>query len=230
VVRSGLRALLSSATDLLVVGEAADGRQAVRKALRLKPDVVLMDVAMPLLNGIEATRQILRIRPLVKVLVLSTYSDAPRVQAALEAGACAYVIKSMAGDTLLDLIRGSVHGKGGLSPEILEEPPPDFEKRDGEDGAQERPRQRLSCRESEVLQLVAEGFTSKRIGSMIGISYKTVEKHRQSLMTKLGIHRVCGLTRYAVRLGMVESNCSPLPAGARSAAPATLLPNKPSRR
>jgi DNA-binding NarL/FixJ family response regulator len=226
VVRSGLRALLSSAADLLVVGEAPDGRQAVRKALRLKPDVVLMDVAMPLLNGIEATRQILRIRPLVKVLVLSTYSDAPRVQAALEAGACAYVIKSMAGDTLLELIRRSVHGKAGLSPEIPEEPSHGFEKRGGEDGAQERPAQRLSCRESEVLQLVAEGFTSKRIGSMIGISYKTVEKHRQAVMEKLDLHRICGLTRYAVRAGIIESNRSPLPREAL----ATLLPNKTSWR
>jgi DNA-binding NarL/FixJ family response regulator len=230
VVRSGLRALLSSTADLLVVGEAADGREAVRKALRLNPDVVLMDVAMPLLNGIEATRQILQTRPLVKVVVLSTYSDSPRVQAALEAGACAYVIKSMAGDTLLDLIRGSVHGKAGLNPETPDEPSHDFEKRGGEDGARERPTQRLSCRESEVLQLVAEGFRTKQIGTMIGISYKTVEKHRQSLMTKLGIHRVCGLTRYAVRSGIVESNRGPLPTGARSAAPATLLPNKPSRR
>jgi DNA-binding NarL/FixJ family response regulator len=210
VVRSGLRALLSSAADLLVVGEAADGREAVRETLRLEPDVVLMDVAMPLLSGVEATRQISRAAPLVKILVLSTYSDSQHVQAALDAGASSYLMKSTAGETLLDLIRGSVRGRVGFSPEILNHLSDAWARRSADNTPPETPDQSLSCRESEILQLVAEGFRTKQIGTMIGISYKTVEKHRQSLMTKLGIHRVCGLTRYAVRAGIIESNKSPL--------------------
>lgn len=210
VVRSGLRALLACAPDLLVVGEAADGREAVRETLRLAPDVVLMDLAMPLLNGVEATRQISRVAPLVKVVALSTYSDAHRVQAAIEAGASSYLIKSTAGETLLDLIRGSVHGRVGFSPEILNHLSNAWARRSADNSPPGTPTQSLTSREAEILQLVAEGFTNKQIATMIGISHKTVEKHRQSLMSKLDIHQVCGLTRYAVRSGLVESNRSPL--------------------
>jgi len=226
VIRSGLRALLAAAADLRVVGEAADGREAVREVLRLNPHVVLMDLAMPLLSGVEATRQISRAAPLVKILILSTYSDSQHVRAAIEAGASSYLLKSTAGETLLDLIRGSVHGTVAFSPEILNHLSNAWAGRSTDKSPPETPTQSLSPREAEILQLVAEGFSTRGIATMIGISHKTVEKHRQTLMTKLGIHRISGLTRYAVRSGMVEPNRSPLP----SRALGTLLPNKTSWR
>ena len=155
VIRSGLRALLAAAADLRVVGEAADGREAVREVLRLNPHVVLMDLAMPLLSGVEATRQISRAAPLVKILILSTYSDSQHVRAAIEAGASSYLLKSTAGETLLDLIRGSVHGTVAFSPEILNHLSNAWAGRSTDKSPPETPTQSLSPREAEILQLVA---------------------------------------------------------------------------
>src|ERR1041385_8033395 len=210
IVRSGLRALIVPASVLEVIGEAADGRKAVRETLRLLPDVVLMDVAMPLLNGLEATRQILRGAPHISVLILSTYSDDRRVEAALGAGAKGYLIKSTAGSTVLDAIRDVHRGRPSFSPAILQHLSNEWEHWD-QNG---RPRRRvvpaLSCRQAEVLQLVAEGFGSKEIAALLGITVKTVEKHRQSLMAKLDIHEISTLTRYAVATGIIELNATPL--------------------
>src|SRR2546423_6623052 len=156
VVSTGLHALLATAPDLEVLGEANDGRQALRAALRLRPDVVLMDVAMPRLNGVEATRQILRAAPLVRVLILSTYSDDLRIQAALAAGAAGYLVKSTTGEVLLEAIRSVHQGDSSFSPEILQHLSHQWSQRRF-DGVPPKPMlPTLSCRQAEIFQLTAE--------------------------------------------------------------------------
>ncbi len=203
VVRQGLRALLEVETDLQVVGEAEDGRRAVRLAKKTLPDVVVMDVAMPMLNGYEATRQILKNVPAAKVLVLSSYGADECVDRMLEAGAVGYLIKQTAANDLLKAIHEVQAGHAFFSPPIARR----LRERGLKVFASGRPgakRGELTSRELEVLQLIAEGFPSKQIAAELEISIKTVEKHRQQVMNKLNIHDVAGLTRYAVSKGMVE--------------------------
>jgi DNA-binding NarL/FixJ family response regulator len=209
MVREGLRALLAAEADIEVVGEAGDGRQAVALVGKLRPSVVVMDIAMPLLNGLEATRQVLRASPTTKVLALSAHSDDAYVERAMALGASGYLVKQSAGDLLAKAIREIHQGKPFYSPSISRrlhrqppEPAPGAKgKRRGLGAAP-----RLSPREAEVLQLIAEGKANKETAAELGISIKTVEKHRQSLMAKLGIHDTAGLTRHAIATGIIESS------------------------
>ncbi len=200
VVREGLRAFLQSVPGLAVVGEATNGRDAVDLAARLRPSVIVMDVGMPLLNGCEATRQILLADPSARVLALSARSDDEQVGRMIAAGAMGFVDKHSSGDVLLHAIRDVGAGRNYFSPAIT--------RRLLQTGRQTRaagPRQAaLTPREEEVLQRVAEGAPNKQIAAELGISAKTVDKHRQQLMAKLNIHDTAGLTRYAIVSGVVE--------------------------
>jgi DNA-binding NarL/FixJ family response regulator len=203
VVRQGLRALIEAEGDMVVVGEAENGRQAVAQTKKLLPDVVVMDVAMPGMNGLEATRQIVRNVPSAKVLVLTSYGDEDYVAQLLEAGAIGYLVKQTAAADLLRAIREVRGGNKFFSPAIAKR----LRQQDREAflGRQSVSRiARLTSREAEVLQLVAEGLANKQIAAELSISIKTVEKHRQQAMNKLNIHDVAGLTRYAIAKGWVE--------------------------
>jgi len=204
VVRQGLRALLAAEDDMRVIGEAENGRQAVRQAKKSSPDVVVMDVAMPLLNGLEATRQILKAVPSAKVLGLTSYGDDGYVQQLMEAGASGYLLKQTAANDLLKAIREVQHGRTFFSPDIARR----LREAGGAlpNGQVGRKAVELTSREIEVLQLIAEGFPNKQIAHELSISIKTVEKHRQQLMNKLQMHDVASLTRYALSKGLVESS------------------------
>ncbi len=209
VVRQGLRALLAAETDMTVVGEADTGRQALRLAIRLMPDVVVMDVAMPLLNGLEATRQIIKEVPGTRVLVLSSYSDDEYVRQVTEAGAAGYLLKQTAAEDLIRAIREAKRGNAFFSPAISKRMLENYREA-FLTGSPPRMRvDRLTSREAEVLQLVAEGKVNKQIAAEICVSMKTVEKHCQQVMNKLNIHDVAGLTRYAIAKGIIESTVSP---------------------
>jgi DNA-binding NarL/FixJ family response regulator len=208
VVRQGLRALLKAEPDMEVVGEAENGRQAVMLARKDSPDVVIMDVAMPLLNGLEATRQILKTVPNTKVLVLTSYGDDECVQQLMEAGAAGYLIKQTAANDLLKAIREVQKGNAFFSPAIAKRLR-DQCREQFTTGLPARKASELTSREAEVLQLIAEGFSNKQIASELAISIKTVEKHRQQVMNKLNIHDVAGLTRYAISKGLIERNLPP---------------------
>jgi DNA-binding NarL/FixJ family response regulator len=206
VVRQGLRALLEAEQDMAVVGEAETGRQAVQLTKKLLPDVVVMDIAMPLLNGLEATRQIIKEVPNTKLLVLSSYNDDEYVHQLTEAGAAGYLLKQTAAADLIKAVREARKGNAFFSPaiskRILEQYRAAFLN-----GTPMRKRSEvLTSREAEVLQLIAEGEPNKQIASELCISIKTVEKHRQQVMNKLNIHDIAGLTRYAISKGIVESN------------------------
>lgn len=204
VVREGLRSLLNANEDMEVVGEAETGRRGVRLARELQPDIVVMDVAMPQLNGVEATRQIMRDAPATKVLVLSSYSDDERVSELVERGITGYLVKQSAAGELVKAIREVSKGNPFFSPSIskslLDQCRASY--KNGE--SSKKKEDQLTSRESEVLQLIAEGYANKQIADVLGISMKTVEKHRQQLMDKLRIHNIAGLTRYAITHGMVE--------------------------
>jgi DNA-binding NarL/FixJ family response regulator len=203
VVRQGLRALLNSEEDIEVIGEAENGRQAVVQARKTPPDVVVMDVAMPLLNGLEATRQILKFLPSTKVLVLTSYGDDECVEQLMQAGAAGYLIKQTAANDLLKAIREVQRGNAFFSPAIAKRLR-DQCREAFTTGQPMRKATELTSREAEVLQLIAEGFSNKQIAAELCISIKTVEKHRQQVMNKLNIHDVAGLTRHAISKGMVE--------------------------
>src|SRR5262245_27007154 len=205
VVRQGLRALLKSEEDIEVVGEAENGRQAVMAARKTSPDVVVMDIAMPLLNGLEATRQILKAQPNAKVLVLTSYGDDECVEQLMQAGAAGYLIKQTAANDLLKAIREVQRGNAFFSPAIAKRLRDQCRDAFTNGRTTKKPGE-LTTREAEVLQLIAEGFSNKQIAGELTISIKTVEKHRQQVMNKLGIHDVAGLTRYAISKGMVERN------------------------
>jgi DNA-binding NarL/FixJ family response regulator len=203
VVRQGLRALLEAEGDIVVAGEAENGRQAITVTKKSLPDVVLMDVAMPGLNGVEATRQIVKNVPFCKVLVLTSYGDEDYVAQLLEAGAVGYLVKQSAAADLLKAIRTVYRGNAFFSPSVAKW----LKQREGAAPACGQPTSRpcrLTSREAEVLQLVAEGLANKQIAAELSISIKTVEKHRQQAMNKLNIHDIAGITRYAISKGWVE--------------------------
>lgn len=204
IVREGFRGLLKGESDIDIVGEAEDGRQAVRLAKKLRPAVVVMDVAMPLLNGLEATRQILEANPATKVIMLSAHADEAYVEQATAAGATGYLLKQASSHALCEAIREVHQGNTYFSPSIDKHLKHRYEKRRG--GLARKPGSGLSSREVEVLQLIAEGKANKETASELDISIKTVEKHRQRLMQKLNIHDTAGLTRYAVSAGIIESS------------------------
>lgn len=205
VVREGLRALLAAENDIAVVGEAANGRLAVKRAKELRPAVVVIDIAMPLMNGLEATRQILKALPATKVLVLSAHGDDEYVEQVLAMGAVGYLVKQTSALILGKAIREAHKGNVFFSPAIAKRL---AERREGSiQGAAGRRKQGtspLTSREVEILQLIAEGKANKQTAAELHISIKTVEKHRQSLMSKLGIHDTAGLTRYALAAGIIE--------------------------
>lgn len=208
VVREGVRKILEMEGDFVIVDEAQDGRQAVAMAKQLYPDVVLMDVAMPLLNGIEATRQILKECLSTRVIILSAHNDDGYVKNATEAGAMGFLLKHTSAFEISQAIRDVQMGKSFYSDNIskrLCRMNPGFSQRGQMVG---KTFLYLTSREVEVLQLIAEGKANKETAVELGIHMKTVEKHRQHLMQKLGIHDTAGLTRYAISSGVIECNVS----------------------
>lgn len=202
ILRSGIRALLEAEPDFSVVGEAEDGRAAVTLACQLKPDVVLMDIAMPLLNGLEATRQLKQQCPETRVLVLSMHDNEEYIRQALEAGAMGYILKDAATHDLTSAIRSVHRGEAVLSPAITRLVIEDYLRWGGT-----RPQDEvdgLSPREREILQLIAEGYTNKQIAEILSISIKTVQAHRNSLMQKLDLHDRGELIKYAIQKKIIE--------------------------
>jgi DNA-binding NarL/FixJ family response regulator len=207
VVRQGLRALLQAEGDMEVVGEAENGRQAVQLAQKLMPNVVVMDIAMQLLNGLEATRQITKEVPSSKVLILSSHSDDEYVQQLTEAGAAGYLLKQTAAQDLIKAIREVNRGNAFFSPAVAKRLRDQF--RDAFTRSDPvKKKTILTSREFETLQLIAEGHPNKQIAAQLCVSIKTVEKHRQQVMNKLNIHEVAGLTRYAIAKGIIENKGS----------------------
>ena len=206
IVREGLRALLKLEQDIQVVGEAANGRDAVRLAASLCPDVVVMDIAMPLLNGLEAARQILAAAPATRLLILSAHSDDAYVERVMELGAAGYLVKQTAAHILPTAIREIHRGKLFFSPTITKRLPNHQKKPPTAGAAAKKNPANLTTREMEVLQLVAEGKANKESADVLHISIKTVEKHRQKVMEKLNIHDTASLTRYAIAHGIIESS------------------------
>jgi len=202
ILRDGIRALLEDETDMLVVGEAEDGRTAVKLACQLQPDVVLMDIAMPLLNGLEATRQIRHDCPQVKVLILSMHENEEYIRQVLASGAMGYILKDAAAHELLDAIHAVQRGEAVLSPAITRLVIEnylrwgDLQAEDSSAG--------LSPREREVLQLIAEGYSNKQIAEILSISIKTVQAHRTNLMSKLDLHDRADLIKYAIQRKIID--------------------------
>ncbi len=205
IVREGFRQMLGLKANIEVVGEARNGREAVALASKLQPDVILMDIAMPQMNGLEATRQVLKAVPSAKILILSAYSDDAYVAEALKVGAKGFVLKQTSSHDVCRAIEEVHAGKTSFSPSVskrLAVLTPASRNREGVIVAKACP---LTSRETEVLQLIAEGMANKQIASELSISAKTVEKHRAGLMAKLDIHDTAGLTRYAISTGVIEN-------------------------
>jgi DNA-binding NarL/FixJ family response regulator len=206
IVRQGLRLLVQADGDIEIVGEAKTGREAVQMAGTLRPEVIVMDIAMPLLNGLEATRQILKAFPTMKVLILSAHSDPEYVEQVVKAGAMGYLVKQSSGDVLAKAIRELHNGKTFFTAAIAKRLKEEYQKSPDGIGLRKNRDTELTSREAELLQLIAEGQANKQIASELGISIKTVEKHRQHLMEKLKIHDIAGLTRFAIAEGIIESS------------------------
>jgi DNA-binding NarL/FixJ family response regulator len=211
IVRQGLKALLTSESNITVIGEAQTGREAVQLATQLRPEVVLMDLAMPLLNGWEATRQINKALPSAKIIVLSSYANEAHIQQAIAAGAAAYLIKQTAAADLVKAIHEVKKGNAFFSPAIAQCIRQESCRTHVEGEPQKPPQVELTPREAEVLQLIAEGFANKQIAGELGLSVKTVEKHRQQVMNKLNIHDTASLVRHAVATGVIETNLAGVP-------------------
>ncbi len=203
VMRSGLRLLLERQPNLKVVAEAADGREAVAMATAEKPDVVVMDIAMPHLNGVEAARQIVNQRPETAVAILSMHSDESYVIRSLKAGARAYLLKDSAEADLLEAIRAICEGKSFFSPAVRRILKEDYMHQLEEMGAEDS-YELLTTREREVLQLVAEGKSNKEVANLLNLSLYTVETHRTHILQKLNLHSVPELILYAVRKGIIS--------------------------
>ena len=203
--------LLQTEPDLEVVGDAENGRQAVELAQKLQPDVVVMDIAMPQLNGLEATRRITKESPRTKVLILSSYSDDRFVQELIEAGAVGYFLKQTGAPEFLKAVRAAHRGQACFSPAISKRIREPSRSASSKDGGPVRPMTPvpLTSREREVIQLVAEGNGNRQVAADLGVSIKTVEKHRQHAMDKLNIHDVAGLTRYAIAEGIIDRMAGP---------------------
>jgi len=202
IVRQGIHALLSDEVDMVVVGEAEDGRTAVKLAAELKPNVVVMDISMPLLNGLEATCQIKAQNPNTKVLILSMHDNDEYIRGALARGASGYILKDAAARELTDAIRAVQRGEAVLSPVITRLVIEDY-LRFG-DLAEDQDNDGLSPREREVLQLIAEGYTNKQIAEILCLSIKTVQAHRANLMSKLDLHDRGELIKYAIQKKIIE--------------------------
>jgi DNA-binding NarL/FixJ family response regulator len=207
IVREGVRLCLEAMGDIEVVAEAEDGQIAVQLANQLRPDVAVVDLTMPRLNGVEAIRQIKRDLPATEVVVLSVHDSEPYVVQALRAGAAGYVLKRNAATELAAAIRAAHDGQAYLHPSIARRVIDDYLSRiRSSDDAVAEPHERLTPREREVLQLAAEGHTTRAIAGLLCLSTKTVEHHRASVMTKLGLRGQTELVKYAIRAGLVESS------------------------
>jgi two-component system, NarL family, response regulator NreC len=205
IIRDGLKSLLGKQHDMEVIGEAEDGRTAVAMSREMTPNIVVMDIAMPDLNGVEATRQIMEIDPGMKVVALSMQSDGPVVRRMFQAGASGYLLKDCAFDELVKAIRTVLSGRMYLSPDIqnvvvrtLSSPEPTMASP-------------LTAKEREVLQLIAEGKSTKEVAAILSVSVKTIDTHRQHIMDKLDIHNIAELTRYAIREGLTSADTRPRP-------------------
>jgi two-component system response regulator NreC len=203
MLREGIRALLERQDDITVVGEASDGRETVRLAVSLCPDLVVRDVSMPLLNGIEATRQIKRDCPKVRVLILTVHEQKDYVAQLLVAGADGYIIKRAAGEELIAAIRTVCQGQAFLHPSVTKVVVDDYVKRLQEGDGPEAYRI-LTQREREVLQLIAEGYTNREMADLLHISIKTVQNHRSKIMSKLDLHDRGELIKYAIQQGIIH--------------------------
>ena len=201
VVRDGLRSLLESEGDIVVVGDVANGRLAVQRAQQLGPDVVVMDIAMPELNGIDAARQIREVSPSTRVVILSMYSTAEHIRHALQAGAQGYLLKESAGTEVVQAVRAVHAGRRYLSQQITETMIGDYVLQRAADPVED-PLARLSAREREILQLVAEGKTSAQIAKILNLSPNSIATYRSRLMRKLGIGDVAGLVKFAIQHGL----------------------------
>jgi DNA-binding NarL/FixJ family response regulator len=203
VMRNGLRLLLERQGDLTVMGEAADGRQAVDMAAAGNPDVVVMDIAMPQLNGVEATRQIVNRNPNTAIVILSMHSDESYVIRSLKAGARAYLLKDSAEADLISAIHAIIEGKSFFSPGVRRLLKEDYMRELADMGAEDT-YELLTTREREVLQLVAEGKSNKEVANLLNLSLYTVETHRTHILQKLNLHSVPELILYAVRKGIIS--------------------------
>jgi DNA-binding NarL/FixJ family response regulator len=206
IVREGFRSLLKHERDIEVVGEAETGRQAVQLTRKLRPAVVVMDIAMPLLNGLEATRQIRKAVPNTRVLILTAHSDDAYVEQMTELGAAGFLLKQTSSHVLAKAIREVQKGNTFFSPSVTRRLHRRDQKALSRSGQLKKKINRLSSREMEVLQLIAEGKPNKQVAEELGVTFKTVDKHRQHLMSKLDIHDVAGLTRYAISAGIIENS------------------------
>jgi two-component system response regulator NreC len=202
LMRDGLRALIESEPDLCIAGEAEDGRAAVKLAREICPDVVLMDIAMPMLNGLEAARQIKHDCPQAKVLILSMHDDEDYIRQALAAGAMGYILKDASGSELLEAIRAVQRGEVVLSPAITRLVIENY-LRWGDLQPEAEPNG-LSRREREILQLIAEGYSNKQMAEILSISIKTVQTHRMNLMSKLNLHDRADLIKYAIQRKIID--------------------------
>ncbi len=198
LVRHGFRMILAAQPDMEIAGEAGNGREAVELAEKLKPDVVVMDVTMPELNGIEATRRLIELSPRTRVLALSMHKDAVYVREILRAGARGYLLKDSADADLLAAVRAVAKGEGYLSPGVSDAVLSDYRRHVTD------PLDLLTTREREVLQMIAEGKTNKEIATSLNLSVYTVEAHRGRLMEKLNLHSTGELVRFAVRSGLID--------------------------
>jgi DNA-binding NarL/FixJ family response regulator len=199
LVRAGLRALLDRMPNVEVVGEAEHGAEAVKLAAQLRPDVVLMDVSMPILNGIEATRRTVKLRPRPRVLMMSMHEDTEYVRKALSAGASGYLMKTAPRRELELALAAVIRGEIWISPSIARTVVDDIGRRAPQVDE-------LTPRQREILQLIAEGHTTKQIARRLHIGVKTVETHRAQLMERLDIHNIAGLVRYAIRSGIIRES------------------------
>ena len=202
IVREGLRLILEAQEDITVVGQAADGQQAFDLVIKLKPDVVIMDIAMPKLNGIEAAQQIVNSRPSVKVLILSMYSSSEHISRALRAGVRGYLLKESAGKEVVDAVQTIYRGRRYLSEKISKTLVDDYAELQGAPQGKSS-LMRLSPREREVLQMIAEGKATKTIAELLCLSPRTVETYRSRLMEKLEINDIASLVKFAIQHGII---------------------------
>ena len=202
IMRDGLKSMLEKQRDIEIIAEASDGRTTVELAIKLKPDVIIMDVAMPDMNGIEATRQIIKKSPKIKVVALSMHSDKQFILEMLNAGASGYLLKDCAFHELINAIHSVASNRSYLSPEIADAMIKEYKHVISKESLSVF--SLLTSRERQVLQLIAEGKTTKEIAYTLKVSTKTIETYRQQIMYKLDIHTIAGLTKYAVREGLTS--------------------------